>query len=371
MPLPSWKRGRSKDMKTIKFGGVLLALLLAAIVIVPMVNAADEDDNEYYKDMLITSFGPLHCDIQNKIVTTENTLTKEYTSSDETFSLLEKVTEDASSDLDKYYYPNGPVIGHGYDLYGTMYVQLNKEWNVNQSLITEIYQVIKKNGEKNGIKNIPCKFLSMSIPKVEAGRSDKIRPLMGGTKITVTDGTWGTLGFKAKDSNNNVGFVTVAHLGPLGSMFYQPDPSVSGSYVGSSTILAITQSDSAFIPYSDTGNKVFLNSDTEYLVYSSYGDPSLGETARVTEAASGRFMGKIVMKGVATNTHYNIQLPNQYYAKYSSADGDSGAPVYTRTGSSSNYIYKLAGMHWGRTDTYAVFTGISGIQSDLGITPLI
>jgi hypothetical protein len=94
---------------------------------------------------------------------------KEMNNSTELSPLLQQVIIDSEKDLNTYYYPNGPVLGLGIDIYGTVVVQINKDWNVNQSTIKDIYQIIEKNGEKNGIKNIPCKFLSMGLMKTEAG----------------------------------------------------------------------------------------------------------------------------------------------------------------------------------------------------------
>lgn len=265
-------------MKTVKNRIVLLAFLLAVVVIQPIVNAESTADNSttydvYYKDILITSYGPLQWDIQKGNVTTEISPNQESSLSNETTTVLKQVTDDATPDLEKYYYPDGPVIGHGYDLYGTMYVQINKDWTVNESLIEEIYQVIKKSGQKNGVEDIPCKFLSMSLPKVTSGRTGMIRPLSGGTTISVAEGSWDTPDFKAKDVNNNIGFVTGSQICPLGSAFYQPDFSVNGSSVGSSIIVHFLIAERCILiprlsPYSNTGNQSYLDS-TSFFTYSS------------------------------------------------------------------------------------------------------
>jgi putative AlgH/UPF0301 family transcriptional regulator len=81
------------------------------------------------------------------------------------YSKLQKITDDAIPGLEKYSYPNGPIIGHGHDMYGTMGVQINRECSLSSSEILEIYSVIQKAGEANGIKNISCKFLSMGLIK--------------------------------------------------------------------------------------------------------------------------------------------------------------------------------------------------------------
>jgi len=123
---------------------------------------AANGNDVYYKNILITSFGTLSEDMQ-KNVALKNTESENWRSE------LQKVNNDSEKDLNKYYYPNGPVLGLGIDIYGTMVVQIYKDWDVNQSTIKDIYQVIEKNGEKHGIKKIPCKFLSMGLMKTEAG----------------------------------------------------------------------------------------------------------------------------------------------------------------------------------------------------------
>jgi hypothetical protein len=64
----------------------------------------------------------------------------------------------------------GPVIGHGYDVFRTITVMIDVNQGINQSAVNDIYRIIERHGEKNGITNIPCKFLSMGLPKLDIGR---------------------------------------------------------------------------------------------------------------------------------------------------------------------------------------------------------
>jgi len=148
-------------MKFRKISIVLLALLLAAMAMVPMVSAANGNE-VYYKNILITSFGNVSDEMQKNIALKN-------IDSNVWHSKLQKVTDISDKDLDQYYYPNGPVLGLGSDIYGTVVVQIYKDWKVNSSTIHDIYQIIEKNGEKNGIKNIPCKFISMGLLKTDSG----------------------------------------------------------------------------------------------------------------------------------------------------------------------------------------------------------
>jgi hypothetical protein len=323
-----------------------------------MVSAVDGND-VYYKNILITSFGTLSEDMQ-KNVALKNTESENWRSE------LQKVNNDSEKDLNKYYYPNGPVLGLGIDIYGTLIVQIYKDWDVNQSTIKDIYQVIEKNGEKHGIKNIPCKFLSMGILIIES-RSDKIRPVLGGLKLTSTGG-WVTTGFRARNNAGNLGIVTAGHFGSIGSAVYQPDSSVSGSSVGTISSLGTTNSDSAFIPYSNTVGTFYIN-DNAAQGYSSYSSiPAVDRTVWKSGAATDLTSGTMAFTSQAWNPYLNKYLPNQGYASYSSAPGDSGAPVFTW----DYFDPVLVGIHVGSVDPgFGVFSSISGTSSDLGVTPAL
>ncbi len=286
-------------MKVFEWSVILLALLLAPMAMVPMVSATNGDD-VYYKNILITSFGNLSSDTQKNIAMTNSF-------SNSWVAQLKKVTADADKDLDKYYYPNGPVIGHGYDMYGTMDVQIDKDMKVDPSLIKEIYEVIKKNGEKNGIKEIPCKFLSTGLMNVES-RFDKIKPVVGGIQITSANG-WGTTGFRGRNRAGTLGIVTAGHLGTLNAVVYQPDSSVTGSSIGTISTLGTTLSDSAFIPYSNTAG-TFYYSDGVYITYLDFGDPVTGQTVYKNGAATGLTSGSIIFFNFAYNPYLGKRLPN-------------------------------------------------------------
>jgi hypothetical protein len=91
--------------------------------------------------------------------------------SEELDARLQKIADDSNEELNPYYYPSGPVIGHGYDLFRTITVMIDVDQGVNQSAVTDIYRIIERNGEKNGIPQVPCKFLSMGLPKLDIGKS--------------------------------------------------------------------------------------------------------------------------------------------------------------------------------------------------------
>jgi hypothetical protein len=70
----------------------------------------------------------------------------------------------------------------------------------------------------------------------------------------------------------------------------------------------------------------------------------------------------------AYNTFLQKYLPQQAYAPYTSAEGDSGAPVFTW----DYFDPVLVGIHMGQVAPgFGVFSPMSGIRSDLGITPVL
>ncbi len=144
------------NKKFLIFGSIACLVLFITVTFLlfqMQLVAYGSNNSGYPENIVIFSIGKAP-------LTSQNMSMENY---DEWFSKLRQVTIDSDKDLDMYYYPNGPVIGHGYDVYGSMDVQINKDWKVNQTEIMEIYQVIAKNGKKNGIQNISCKFLSMGL----------------------------------------------------------------------------------------------------------------------------------------------------------------------------------------------------------------
>ena len=82
--------------------------------------------------------------------------------SEETVLIFQNVSSESNRDLVSYDYPNGSFLGVGYSGH-ELVVLMHKDWDVNETLIKEIYSVIERHGEEHGFKNIPCKFLSMGI----------------------------------------------------------------------------------------------------------------------------------------------------------------------------------------------------------------
>ena len=82
---------------------------------------------------------------------------------------------------------------------------------------------------------------------------------------------------------------------------------------------------------------------------------------------SGTVNGLVIRESDAYNSYYGFNIPNQWLANYQAASGDSGAPVYYKDG--SHWIH-VSGAHWGHAGGYSVFSPVSSIMNDLGVTPL-
>jgi len=73
------------------------------------------------------------------------------------------------------------------------------------------------------------------------------------------------------------------------------------------------------------------------------------------------------IKGRGNLYDNGITYNNMVKADYTSVSGDSGAPIYRKISSSD---YRLLGIHKGTFYGYKWFSPISGIKSDLGVTPI-
>lgn len=84
-----------------------------------------------------------------------------------TTALISTIADESNADLKKYAYPQGPLLGVGYGS-DEMVVIVHKDWDVNDSVIREMYAVVERHGEQHGIKNISCRFVAMGVMKLES-----------------------------------------------------------------------------------------------------------------------------------------------------------------------------------------------------------
>lgn len=68
------------------------------------------------------------------------------------------------NDMEKYMYPDGPVISYGQGYDGYISVTFLEGSEINDSLMDEIYETIDQKAVQNGIDNIPVKFEFDEMP---------------------------------------------------------------------------------------------------------------------------------------------------------------------------------------------------------------
>ena len=118
--------------------------------------------------------------------------------------------------------------------------------------------------------------------------------------------------------------------------------------------------DAAWVRASNVVDDIYYqdNNQTKDVYY--YGDTTQGHRVYKSGIATGLTYGDVVNEYINMGT-----LQDQFTATYSSATGDSGAPVFIE-----GSTVRLVGVHGGRWGDYAYFSPISGVIQDLGITPL-
>jgi len=289
-------------------------------------------------------------------------------------SLLENIAENVRKNhmLDRYFYPNGPVIAYGYDYRGYLRVSLEKNSSVNKTTLDSIYKAFDYHATKKRVRDVPVVFMFESFPAVEA-RDSYWRPIIGGVQAQVEqDGSTysATVGFAAEDSNGNKGYVVSGHFGnSVDLQIWQPSISWWRFWYKAGKVAKVggVYADASWVPYDNVDAEVYIADDDITGPIGAYGDPSPGLYVYKSGITTGLTVGKVMGKVTEIGHPDFGKLYDQWYADYDSALGDSGSPVYYIN---SDYKRELIGIHWGRTDLYAYFSPISGVQKDLGVTPL-
>jgi hypothetical protein len=221
----------------------------------------------------------------------------------------------------------------------------------------------------------------------------RVRPVRGGLQINFP-GFLCTLGFNANRSGQR-SFITNSHCtsvqgGVENTPYWQPTQSTASAQIGTEVAdpsygrpsgcpsgRRCRRSDAARVAYAggikrtlgaiarttgaDNGSVTISGSFS----ITAEGSPAVGQTANKVGRTTGWSSGAI------TNTcvHVNVSGTNitQLCQSIVSADvgpGDSGSPVFRRTGSGSNVT--LLGILWGGGTGVFVFSPISNIESELG-----
>lgn len=238
---------------------------------------------------------------------------------------------------------------------------------------------------------------------------DRRRPLMGGLAIDFSvngvylDGC--TLGFIA-EQNGRRGFITNSHcsyqywrtenteyhqaaFGASSSVGFEYKDS-DGSSCGFLSSRDCRKSDATF---AQASVEVALGSIARTVSVGGPGRPAEGSkdisdgnqhviVAKATSTSEGAIVdkvgrttgwttGRVERSCVEMSVTSNQVLRCQHFTSYGSGPGDSGSPVFT---TEYRFVYinpfrvSLRGVHWGSTTdgVYAIFSPVTGIESDLG-----
>jgi streptogrisin B len=353
--------------KWIVFSGLLCLLLLTGSVSgeVLSVSGVVVDDKIYtslapcYSENLIKSYGPVPVFDKNHRVVSRGIMSdiRGFTERDALYKKLHNLYEATKDPVNKQYsYPNGPVLAYGYDALGSVAVGIYENKTVDQKTMEEIYSIIATESKKQGINDIPVIFYNEPMARLDLGRTDMWRPVIGGVQVGSSLGA-STLSFAATRGGQN-GFVTAGHIGSVGDTIYQPDLSYP---IGTITVSSLgTSSDSAWVQYSNTAGQIFESSNSQPWIYGT-ANPSVGLGVTMSGITNGVSTGTVIRETSIYNSFFTKVIDNQWYADFSSASGDSGAPVYYKD---ANQNIQLVGLFWGQ-GTYSVFSPISSVLSDL------
>jgi hypothetical protein len=281
------------------------------------------------------------------------------------------VRDNPKYNISDYMYPKGPVVGYGCDINGTLIVIVESGTNLEKAEIKRIYNFFNQEGRKKNKADVPLVFEYGEFPELNSRTSSWIsRGLIGGIKVCTEKPTGvvqSTLGFAAKTSSGTKGYVVAGHAAPsIGDQIWQPT-AVGGNQVGKVTKVGGRCADASWVPYSNVVAKVY-DADTDLLkdVKSYSTNPQLGWLVFKSGISTGTTSGTIYQYLSSVSHPTFGSLTGQYTAKYSSAGGDSGSPIYrTVTGG-----VQIVGIHWGSSNSKGYFSPIRGVTSDLGVTPL-
>jgi hypothetical protein len=325
------------------------------------------EDGYYFPDYGVNSFESLKAD--SNVIETRG-MVPEINENKEKIEWLNSIKECINiSEPELHPYMKeygGPLTGFGTNYGGYLFVEFDPELDgkVDTSTIDKFYEIINSDAKQNKISEVPVVF-RIGGTEIEESRSSYWRPLIGGIKIKDLWTVDSTLSFAAVDGQGNKGYVMSGHAamdaGGVGATIIQYNGGIG--YV---TDIVGLFSDSAWVQYSNVNPKIYYD-DTNIVrdVY-NYGDPSLGFTVYKSGKQSGLTSGIVTEEYENQNSQTFGTLLDQFRATYSSAGGDSGAPVFTKYGTK----VVIRGVHRGSYGSDATFSPISGVILDLDVVPI-
>lgn len=221
----------------------------------------------------------------------------------------------------------------------------------------------------------------------------RVRPVRGGLQINFP-GFLCTLGFNANRSGQR-SFITNSHCtnvqgGVENTPYWQPTQSTASAQIGTEVAdpsygrpsgcpsgRRCRRSDAARVAHAGgikralgaiartTGANNGSVTISGSFSITAEGSPAVGQTANKVGRTTGWSSGAITNTCVHVNVSgTNITQLCQSIVSANVGSGDSGSPVFRRTGSGSNVT--LLGILWGGGTGVFVFSPISNIESELG-----
>ena len=286
------------------------------------------------------------------------------------FEKYQQIGENTKEEIiNKYGYPNGPIIGQGYNYNGCMLLLVLEGSEIDANTLNSLYMIIKEEASKSGISDVPIVFTYENMPKEETSRSDYFRPVIGGIRVEKSNGIGATLSFPAKKSDGTSVVVISGHFavvaGGLGADIWQSNSSNSTHIIGQVDAIGGDEADAAYVECSNVDEKVYISS-TNWEPIVAWRNPwANGTSISKSGIKTGVTNGYTVDTFIWVESQTFGELDNQCRSNYSSDGGDSGSPVYHM----NNNHLELIGIHRASSNLYSYFSPISGVMSDLNLLP--
>lgn len=272
---------------------------------------------------------------------------------EEWYDILKKIIDECSE-----IYSEEVIHYLSYTIDGFIEVAFtNEDKNDLKGLYEGFYQLIKEIALKYDINDVPM----IGVQKFEyvpLSRNSVHRPLIGGIQITTYSTSTLTLGVKRNGVN---GFVMAGHATEVNGQVWQPAKYVN-PFVGVTTVKGDTYADVAFVPCSSDikAESIIYLADGLYRKVTNYSDPSVGRQVLKSGITTGITSGT-----VSRYVSIYRNLRNQFTTTFDAAPGDSGAPVFITTSTSSTAtVYRLV---VGSAEYDEVLCSpVSGVYKELG-----
>ena len=155
---------------------LILLILCLGIGISGTVSASQMSESSYdlvsacYTDNLIAGYGNVPVYHPDGIVTRAGIIETDPDETDMRPSYYEpdQIVNATRPEMKEYYFPKGPVVTYGHDLFGTICVGIWKEAATVPQTRDDIYAVIDAEARSRGITDVPVIFIRESMPDAKA-----------------------------------------------------------------------------------------------------------------------------------------------------------------------------------------------------------